>query len=322
MVKKENKFSNIVALLFFALLAFSSKTYSQEEVIHINADLITVPVSVLDRNGRYLSNLKKENFQIFENGIEQEINLFEAIEQPITIFFLLDTSKSMKNYMSELVRAANAFLNQLRPNNQLIVASFCDYTKTLQKAASVAEVRSNKIKLKSCGKATMLYEAVDNTLKKMKKIQGRKAIVLFSDGIDSGITTSTLGFFVTAKDNLRDAEELDALIYTIRFGAISPMPPKYANKKDYFRSVKEINNYIQDIAQKTGGRHYKIENISNLEETFKTVAQELGQQYSLGYYPKETGRKGERRQIKVKVNVPDAAVRARSSYVVGDSKNK
>jgi VWFA-related protein len=79
---------------------------------------------------------------------------------------------------------------------------------------------------------------------------------------------------------------------------------------------------MRNLAQKTGGRHYQVENISNLAETFAQVAKELGQQYSLGYYPKQSGKKGERRQIKVKVKIPNMAVRARDSYIVGTSKNK
>ena len=175
-----------------------------------------------------------------------------------------------------------------------------------------------KIKLSVCGRETRLYEAVEFSLKYMKKIRGRKAIILFSDGLNSGGLVSDFRSYTTARDNLRDAEENDALIYTIRFGSFPLNPPSYANKEYYYKRIEEIDQYMKDLALKTGGRPFQVEDIANLEETFKMVADELGKQYGLGYYPKplENGQKKQVRQIKVKVNKPNLAVRARSSYVI------
>lgn len=316
MKKKDNKFRVVTLFLLVIFVGSSKNTYSQEEIININADLITVPVSVLDRNGRYLINLKKENFQVFENGVEQEIDFFESVSEPFTVFLLLDRSGSMSNRLEELADAASVFVNQLRLNDQVIAASFADDVDVLIKTVKLSDLKKGvKIRKYTDDRYTRLYDAVDYALEKMKKIQGRKALVVFSDGIGSGILSSF-------KENIRDAEEGKTLIYTVQFNTSPEIPPHYVNKKKFFEDIHKARTYMQQLAEVTGGRRYQIENLFSLEETFKTVAQELGQQYSLGYYPKETGRKGERRQIKVKVNVPDAAVRARSSYVVGDSKDK
>ena len=148
--------------------------------------------------------------------------------------------------------------------------------------------------------------------KMMKKIRGRKAIILFSDGRGSGLNAS-------AKSNLRDAEEQEVLIYTVQFGAFS-LPSPYVDEKRFFKWREIANSYMRDLARKTGGRHYQIENITDLGNTFGEIADELGRQYSLGYYPKTEGKKGERRQIKVKVRQPNLSVRARDSYVVGSKK--
>ncbi|MDT4895799.1 MAG: Ca-activated chloride channel [Acidobacteriota bacterium] len=155
---------------------------------------------------------------------------------------------------------------------------------------------------------TMIYDAVDDALKRMKKVRGRKAIVLFSDGYGAGI-------FADAKRNIRDAEEQDALIYTVQFDTL-------LSRENNLKRVEEVNNYMRDLAQKTGGRHYQVENISDLGQTFGLVADELRRQYSLGYYPKMKLEARQRRQIKVKVRLPNLAVLARDSYTVGKDRAK
>lgn len=286
---------------------------NQDDVVRVETNLVTIPATVMDRDGRYVIDLRKEDFQIFEDGMEQEVAFFAPVEQPFTILFLLDTSPSMTYRMEDLARAANAFVNQLRPDDQLIAASFCENVRVLSEATSVREVRGNQnLRLRTCPN-TKLYDAVDYALKRMKRVRGRKAIVLFSDGYGSGI-------FSTARGNLHDAEEQDALIYTIQFDTLPAEPPRYVNREDYFRRIEEINGYMRDLAQKTGGRHYRVENISDLERTFGMVAEELRRQYSLGYYPMRRLESGQRRQIRVNVRLPNLVVRARDSYLVEPSR--
>ncbi len=106
----------------------------------------------------------------------------------------------------------------------------------------------------------------------------------------------------------------------MQFNTSPKEPSRFVSNKKFYEVIDEANNYMLDLAKITGGRSYKIKDISNLEETFKLVADELGQQYSLTYYPKQSGKNGERRQIKVRINIPNLAVRSRDSYVVGNSK--
>ena len=173
----------------------------------------------MDRNGRFITDLQKEDFQIFEDGVEQEISFFSPVEEPFTILFLMDVSGSMSVHLAELALAGNAFLSQLRPDDSLIVVSFCDEVNTLAELGPVKEARTKPIKLRICGKGTFVYEALHHALKRMNKIPGRKAVVLFSDGL-SGEKGAT------AKSTLRDAEEQEALIYSVQFGAY-PSKTKY-----------------------------------------------------------------------------------------------
>jgi VWFA-related protein len=181
--------------------------------------------------------------------------------------------------------------------------------KTLTEVALVREIKGIKqFKLRVChDRRTYVYDAVAHALKKMRKIPRRKAIVLFSAGFSSNRDA-------TAKSTLRQAEEQEAVIYTIQFNTSHGEPPRYVSK-DYYESIKNANNYMAGLAQKTGGRHYRIEDLSDLAKTFTSVADELRRQYTLGYYPKRPLSEGQRRQITVKVRRTGVVVRARDSYV-------
>ena len=177
----------------------------------------------------------------------------------------------------------------------------------------VSDLRKD-IKLRP-GNSTWLYDAVGYALKHMKRVRGRKAIVLFSDGIDSRDLASPRG-------NLREAEEQDTLIYTVQFSASFWSPFAAQNEKGFHKSIEVADNYMRDLAQRTGGRRYEVENILDLSKTFGEVADELRRQYSLGYYPKRQLAVGQRRQIKVKVRIPNLVVQARDSYIVDQERVK
>jgi Ca-activated chloride channel family protein len=263
----------------------------------------------MDRDGRYITDLRKEDFQIYEDGIEQEVAWVAPVEQPFTILFLLDTSGSMGYRLQDLAAAANAFVRQLRLNDRLISATFNDTVQVQWEATAVKEVLDSKRFRLRGGGNTLLYDAVDYALKRMKKVEGRKAIVLFSDGYGSGV-------FASEKSTLRKAEEQDALIYTVQFDTAPKEPPRNVNKKYFYDAVERADRYMRDLAQKTGGRPYQVDTLSDLGQAFGLIADELRRQYSLGYYPKKPLETGQRHEIKVRVRLPNLVVRARDSYTV------
>lgn len=279
-----------------------------DEVVRIDANLVTVQAQVMDRNGRFITDLQKEDFQIFEDGVLQEVSFFSPVEERFTILFLMDVSGGMYPHLADLARAGNAFLSQLRPDDSLIVVSFCDEMKIRADLGPVKETRGvKKIKLRTCGKYTFVYDAVHHALKRMKTIPGRKSIVLFSDGLSDERDA-------TARSTMREAEEQEALIYSVQFGA-GLLRSVFAGSRGFNKRLQNADDYMAGIAKKTGGRHYRVEDIADLKKTFGDVADELRRQYSLGYYPKIPLTKGQRRQIRVSVRRPDLAVRARDSYM-------
>ncbi|MCZ2389904.1 MAG: VWA domain-containing protein [Acidobacteria bacterium] len=318
-----------------------------DDVIRVETNLVTMPVSVLDRDGRFISGLSQQDFQIFENGVPQKVEYFQSVEQPFTVVLLLDVSPSTQFRMDEIQRAAMAFVDSLRPADRVMVMSFDEYIHVLSPITNNRYELKNAIRQAQFGDGTSLYDAVDDVIRRrLSGIEGRKAVVLFTDGVD---TTSRRATIQSTTDA---AEELDALIYPIRFdtsgdlnGGMGSPVPRRQNRRvtmvDILGAILSGGNvnvgsgapgggtraeyergrqYLLALAQKTGGREFEADSIYNLQAAFTGIAEELRRQYTLGYYPEKAGTIGERRQIKIRVHRPNVVVRAKTSYIVGDNK--
>jgi Ca-activated chloride channel family protein len=289
-----------------------------DEVVRVNSTLVTVPASVLGRDGKYVTNLRREDFQVYEDGVEQEVAFFANVDAPFTVALLIDTSASTRPVLKDIVAAANAFVEQLRPDDRLIVISFDFEVREILKASRVGDVRGRGFQIPAGGGTTRLYDAVDFAVnERLRHLPGRKAVVLLTDGVDGG---SDKGH----DESVSDAEESDILIYPVLYDTfedslrqLRAMRPGRTPPADYLRKIYERGEkYLSRLAQLTGGRSQRVEGVGGISEAFASVVGELGRQYSLGYYPRSPARPGERRQIKVRVGLPDHAVRARDSYTV------
>jgi VWFA-related protein len=297
-----------------------SADISSEDAIKIETNLITIPVSVFDRYGLYVPSLEQRDFKVFEDGTEQEIAYFATSENPFTVVLLLDTSLSTAYKIEEIQDAAIAFVNQLKPQDKVLVIEFDGNAHILAELTSDRNKITEGIRKADFGSGTSLYGTVALTFRKyLNKIEGRKAIVLFTDGVDTTSGKSTY------ESTVGDAEEGDAIIFPIYYNTFlenrrlldrGVIRPKGTSRLDYAEGKK----YIEDLAEVTGGRVFEAEaGARGLTRTFTSIADELRRQYSIGYYPKETASVGQRKQIKVRVLKPNLVVRARDSYVVGAS---
>src|SRR5687768_2933701 len=308
------------------------------DVVRIDTNLVTVPVSVFDRQGRLIPNLQRESFSVFENGVEQEIKHFEPTEKPFTVALVLDTSGSTVFDLWEIKEAAIAFAKQLRPQDRVLVVTFNDLVMLLTEATSDLKVVTEVIQRgANTGFSTRLYDAVALVIsERLNKIEGRKAIVLFTDGVD------TKSYLATYKSTLREAEELDGLIYAIQYDTTDFVAATQTPSNDltiltartpYGTTQRVVSGptitvpgttigdyqladrYLHQLSENTGALLYKANDRAQLAAAFSKIAGELRSQYSLGYYPKTAAKSGERNLIKVRVNQPDLAVRSRASYI-------
>ena len=324
----------------------------ENEVIKVETELVTMPVSVLDRDGRFVSGLQQRDFQIFENGIEQKVDYFQSTEQPFTVILLIDVSPSTQFQIDEIQNAAITFVDQLRPSDRVMVIAFDQDVHVLSPVTNNRYQLKNAIRQTEFGDGTSLYEAVDYVInEQMRHIQGRKAVVLFTDGVD---TTSRRASY---QSTVAATEEVDSLFYTIRYDTLHDMsggrnyPQPQGRRRgggrvtmaDILGAILTGGNvnvggggpvgggssseyetgrkYLEAIAQNSGGRKFEAQSMTNLQAAFSGIAEELRRQYSLGYYPETVGKVGERKQIKVRVNRPSVVVRAKNSYIVGRNNN-
>lgn len=290
---------------------------ADDDVIKVETNLITIPVSVFDRNGLYIPDLSKDNFKIFEDGREQEIAFFDFSEKPVTVVLLLDTSPSTEFKIDEIREAAVAFVNQLKAQDRVMVIEFDANINVLTEPTTDRQRIFRAIRKADFGNGTSLYDAVFFSLRKrLNAVEGRKAIVLFTDGVDT--TSSRAGY----DSSLREAEEADAVVFPIYYntffdgqrGSVNfPVIVRGTSRREYMVG----REYLRELAEYTGGRVYNAENSpGGLTRTFESIAEELSRQYSIGYVPDSPGQPGQRKTIRVRVNRPNLVIRARDSYIV------
>jgi len=292
--------------------------------IKLDTSLVLIPVSVLDRDGKYIPNLTKDDFQIFEDGIKQEIDHFSAIEAPFNVVLLLDTSGSTRFKVEDMQRAALAFVDQLRAQDRVMVVSFDSRVYVDSEFTGDRTQLRRAIQQTRTGGGTRLYDAVDLVLtKRLNQMPGRKAIVLFTDGVD---TTSALA---TALSTIDLVEESGALVYPIQYDTegdvgggnrISmivngkPVQPPAGMPGIGADAYERASKYLRELSDRTGARLYRAETIKDVTQAFALIAEELRHQYSLSYYPANAARDDSYRRIRVTVNQPNVVVRARAGY--------
>ncbi|MGI8467758.1 MAG: VWA domain-containing protein [Pyrinomonadaceae bacterium] len=329
----------------------SAATGGDDEVIRVETNLVTIPVSVLDHDGRFIAGLHQQDFHIYEDGVEQKIGYFAPVEQPFTVILMLDVSNSTEFKIEDMQEAAIAFINQLRPEDRVMVMSFDEQVHILSPITNNRAVLANAVRQTDFGGGTSLYEAVDYAVnRQLNQIQGRKAVVLFTDGVD---TTSRRASY---QSSVRDTEEADALFYPIHYDTFSDMNAGQGNSYPYpnrrggggwggilggilnggnvqigggqggsgtSRAEYETGRrYLEDLASTSGGRMFEARSLYNIDAAFSGIAEELRRQYSIGYYPETVGQVGQRKEIKVRADRQNAVVRAKNSYIVGETDAK
>ena len=316
------------------------------DIIRVSTTLVTIPVSVMDRDGRYIPNLQKEEFRIWEDGVEQEVAFFQSVDKPFSVVLMLDTSPSTQFRLEDIQDAAISFVNQLRSDDKVMVVSFNDDIKVLSEFTTDRQKLHRAIQRAKTDDGTRLYDAVDMVInEKLSRVNGRKAIVLFTDGVD---TTSHRADYYS---NITDAQELDALIYPVQYDTRQDMNVGNipVGKVDIWGTIlggifggggggrrggggrgrgtarndyEVADQYLLELANSTGGREYQADSLQNMSQAFANVAEELRRQYSIGYYPKRPPQAGQRRFIKVRARQPNLAVRARDSYIFNPSSGR
>jgi hypothetical protein len=203
----------VLALFFIPSLSLPQQKPASNDIdtIKIDTELVTVPVIATDLNGLYITDLRQEDFALTEDGVPQEIAFFGKVSAPFHVVLMLDTSSSTQDSLRQIQQAAYTFVQQLQPGDRVKVISFDDKVRDLNEFTNNRETLRMAINSATSGQGTKVYDAMDLALNTIRRIQGRKAIVLFTDGMDWHSDSATF------EGNVRYLDEEGVVVYPIRY---------------------------------------------------------------------------------------------------------
>ena len=286
----------------------SSKQQDADTTIRVNVKLVNVFATVTDQQGAPIAGLQKENFTVLEDGLAQKIAVFDKESAlPLSIVLDLDTSLSTRKDLPLELSSARRFVHTiLRPVDGLSVYGFNEVVTETVPFTSDPKAIDRGIDHLRLGAATALYDALYLGAQALERRQGRKVMVVITDG---GDTMSK----VTYKEAVRAAQEAEAIVYSII------MVPIQASAG---RDTGGEHALIQ-LSDDTGGQYFYATSAAQLDEAFKKISDELRTQYLLGYYPSQRFSDSEFRRLEIVVSgAPDAAsfkVRHRTGYYTSKS---
>jgi Ca-activated chloride channel homolog len=294
--------------------------------VSLEGAFVEVPVVVSDRAGRYVPSLTKQDFALFEDGQSQEITSFESDRVPLHVAILIDASSSTRDSLDDIERAAEDFLGQLLPGDEIMVVSFNDRVRVEQDFTGDRDRLQKAVRKPESRQGTKLYDAVFATVaERMRRVEGRKAVILLSDGDD---TRSDHSF----EEAVTACVESDVMVYGLRYpkswSNVLSMPGRGSKKKGWripglpgipkIPGVKQTGgsgDFMETVTSSTGGSLHAAASIGDLRGLFGRIAEELRHIYRLGYSPSNPISNGGYRAISVRVpSNPDLHVRHRLGY--------
>ena len=279
---------------------------AQQPSFRSGVDLVSLNVTVADQTGRFITELEPQAFQVFEDGIKQEVTFFNRSNLPIALSLLLDTSASMEDKLQTAQEAAIGFARKLRGSDLAQVVDFDSRVSIAQAFTSNVADLEGAIRRTAAGGSTSLHNAIYIALKELKKVQARssddirrQAIIVLSDGED----TSSL---VSFDEVLELAKRSETAIYSIGLRSRGPERAR--------GSFNESDFVLRQLSQETGGKAFFARSVAELTGIYEQISDELSSQYMVGYTSKNPKRDGAWRRIVVRVSESGATARTKQGY--------
>lgn len=276
---------------------------AQQGRFRAGIELVSLNVTVTD-GAKYVTGLEQSDFDVFEDGVKQNLSFFSHIQQPIALAILLDTSNSMEDKLATAQEAASGFVRRMKKDDVMEVIEFNSQVRIPQPFTNDVPALERAIRQTSVNGSTSLYNALYVSLKELKNERAksseeirRQAIVVLSDGDD---TSSVIEY----EDVLELAKRSETAIYAIGLRQQETGRPKF----------KEAEFVLRQLSQETGGRVFFPTTIAELPKIYEQISEELASQYSMAYSSKNAMRNGAWRRIDVRVNKPGLAARSRRGY--------
>jgi Ca-activated chloride channel family protein len=291
----------VAAALSATVVAHQQQAQPPQQTAVFRSGTRTVPVyvTVVDGDGRFVPELEKADFEIYDNGKKQDVSIFNDEIVPFSAVLTLDTSASMTMNIEFVQEAAGQFVIRMLPEDTAAIGFFNSKVRfspglTSDRDALSGYIRNNM----QFGNETRLWDAFDAALDHMKDATGRRVIVALTDGADSGSERS-------GGDVLDRAQAEDVMIYAIG------VESRFHNGEQW--TVTRPGGSFRKMATETGGAFFELKKTAELNSTFSRVVQELHSQYLLGFTPANLD--GKEHKLEVKVTKPGLSARARRTYV-------
>ncbi len=288
----------------------------EDDTITLNTALVNLNVSAMLRSGSSVANLKKEDFEVYENGEAQEVEFFAPTNAPFNLVLVLDLSGSIKDKIDVVKSAALRFIDAVSSQDKVAVVTFTDQVRVISQLTNNHDVLKKRVKaIERSDGGTAFYEAMWFSLvDTLRGTRGqRNAIVVMTDGVDSSLDRYDPAPTRVSYDQLAAKfEEADALVFPIYLDTEYDEVFNVGYSKAEAYAVARVQ--LERLAELTGGQKFEAQQASDLSGVYKQVAAALRTIYSVGYYPKNPERDGTYRRVQVKVKRGDVAVRTRRGY--------
>ncbi|MCS6817166.1 MAG: VWA domain-containing protein [Blastocatellia bacterium] len=284
------------------------------DVITLEAPLVNVNVSVTDEHGKAVSDLQKQDFIVYEDGVEQQVTHFSPVTAPFDLALLLDVSGSTESKLGVIRRAAQAFVDMIGPEDRMAIFAFARRVYEIAPFTNDRLLLKQRIQTIRGGGGTAFYDALWRVLTEVEQRPGRrKAIVVMTDGVDNSIRQPWLyPTEHTFEELLARVQESDVLIYPIYLDTEYEMVVR--QRRESPMSYAVARRQLLALAEHSAGTLYRADTVEDLEGVYQRIADELRTIYSLAYSPINTARDGKWRTIRVKVLRPGVRVKARRGY--------
>jgi Ca-activated chloride channel family protein len=286
------------------LLCGGFSVFAQQPTFRIGTRTVALYATVIDAQKRLVPDLTQDDFQIFDNDKLQPLDLFINEVQPITVIVMLDTSASMTGNLKLLEQAAEQFLLRMLPKDKGLVGAFNDKIEFFPKTfTGDRDTLIRSLRDLDFGNPTRLYDAIAASMDRLDGVDGRRVVLVFTDGDDTGSRADS-------DSVLEQARREEVMIYSIGL------------RSDYFNGSRQVRSKpdsgLKRLAEETGGGYFELDKTSDLAPTFTRVAQELHSQYVLGFTPSVLDGKLHRLMVKARTGM---TVRARRSYLASADSN-
>jgi Ca-activated chloride channel homolog len=277
--------------------------------VGVNVDLVLMYTSVFDKNGQFVGSLKKDNFKVYEDGVEQQIASFAQEDVPVSLGILLDLSGSMRSKIDQVNRAALAFIRASNPQDQVFLIGFNEEANLLQDFTSdIDEITDTLENIVVMG-GTALYDAIYLGVQKAHTgKKSKKAIVVITDGEDRDS-------FYKLDEIVAIVQESDVQVFCIGF--LNAVPEKSIFGR-WSKSVPEkAHDALMRVAEETGGKAYFLDKVTDIHPIVAEIASELRNQYSIGYFSSNGARDGSWRRVNIDLDkkiVSSSHIRYRRGY--------